>query len=287
MACGENPKRFYGDKGSFPSTRMGNIAKMRSTLLKAKNYQRDWQDYERDLKLWKAEQGIQAEADYSKVTKKPPRAPSVDLEMETLKGVFENKILVHTHCYRADDMSAFMDMAQEFNFNIKSFHHALEAYKIKDRLAREGISISTWADWWGFKMEAYDGIPQNIAMLQKAGVRAIVHSDSADDIRRLNQEAQKAATAGAKKGLHFSENEILRWITYNPAWALGIEALTGTLEVGKYADITVWDGNPFSVYTKVSHVFILGHHVFDASKPPRLSDFELGNSAYEHKAVSP
>ena len=118
-------------------------------------------------------------------------------------------------------------------------------------------------------------------------MRAIVHSDSADDIRRLNQEAQKAATAGAKKGLHFSENEILRWITYNPAWALGIEALTGTLEVGKYADITVWDGNPFSVYTKVSHVFILGHFVFDASKPPRLSDFRLGNSAYEHKAVSP
>ena len=185
------------------------------------------------------------------MTKKPPKAPNVDLEMETLKGVFENKILVHTHCYRADDMSAFMDMAQEFHFKIKSFHHALEAYKIKERLAREGISISTWADWWGFKMEAYDGIPQNIAMLERAGVRAIVHSDSADDIRRLNQEAQKAATAGAKERTSFSENEILRWITYNPAWALGIEALTGTLEAGKYADITVWDGNPFSVYQSV------------------------------------
>ena len=287
MACGENPKRVYGDKGRFPSTRMGNIAKMRETLIKAQSYQRQWKSYERQLKIWKEEQGIKTEKDYAKATKEAPKAPATDLEMETLKGVLDGQILVHTHCYRADDLSAFMDMASDFNFKVKSFHHGLEAYKIKERLAKEDVSVSTWADWWGFKMEAYDGIPQNIALLDKAGVKAIVHSDSADDIRRLNQEAQKAATAGVKKGLSFSENEILRWITYNPAWALGIENLTGTLESGKYADVTIWGGDPFSVYTKVEHVFILGHHVFDHEKPQRLSDFELGNSPYEEKKARP
>jgi imidazolonepropionase-like amidohydrolase len=250
---------------------------MRETLLKAQSYRRQWQSYERELKIWEDKQA----------TEKPPKAPGIDLEMETLKGVLEGQIFVHTHCYRADDISAFMDMAADFNFKVRSFHHGLEAYKVRDRLAKENVSVSTWADWWGFKMEAYDGIPQNIALLEHAGVKAIVHSDSADDIRRLNQEAQKAATAGAKKGMHFSEDVILRWVTYNPAWALGIESLTGTLEPGKYADIVVWNGNPFSVYTKAEKVFILGHLIFEHDKPPRVSDFELGHSPYQQESIKP
>jgi imidazolonepropionase-like amidohydrolase len=287
MACGENPKRVYGDKGRFPSTRMGNIAKMRETLLKAQSYQREWLSYERELTIWKDKNGIASVKSDIQITEKPPKAPNVDLELETLRGVLEHRIFVHTHCYRADDISAFMDMATEFNFKVRSFHHGLEAYKVRDRLAKENVSVSTWADWWGFKMEAYDGIPQNIALLEHAGVKAIVHSDSASDIRRLNQEAQKAATAGAKKGLHFSEDVILRWVTYNPAWALGIENVTGTLEPGKYADIVVWSGSPFSVYTKAEKVFILGHLIFDNDKPPRLSDFELGISPYQQESMKP
>src|SRR5690606_32780073 len=122
----------------------------------------------------------------------PPEPPARDFSLDTLKEVLEGKILVHNHCYRADEMSIMLDLAKQYGFRIRSFHHALEAYKIRHRLAEEGVATSTWSDWWGFKMEAFDGIPQNLAMLHDAGARAIVHSDSSTDIRHLNHEAQKA-----------------------------------------------------------------------------------------------
>jgi imidazolonepropionase-like amidohydrolase len=146
MACGENPKRVYGNKGG-PSTRMGNIATTRATWLKAQAYARKWDKYERD----------------------GGDMPERDLAMDTLRGVLQGKILIHNHCYRADEMANMIDLAHEMGYKITAFHHAVEAYKIADLLAKEGICAAMWADWWGFKMESYDGIKENIPFVDKAG----------------------------------------------------------------------------------------------------------------------
>lgn len=273
IACGENPKRVYAEKGG-PMTRMGNTAHFRAAFQKAQEYRRKNQKYERDYADWKKKKAEKQD----EFKDDPPDPPTRNLGLETLMLVLDGKILVHNHCYRADDLSKQLDLAAEFGFTIRSFHHGLGAYKIRHRLAKEEVAVSTWADWWGFKMEAFDGVPQNLAMLSDAGVRAIVHSDSASDIRRLNQEAAKGRAAGRKVGLDASDDEVLRWITANPAWALGVLEKTGTLEVGKMADVVLWDGNPFSVYTRAEKVFIDGELVFDRTDPEsrHISDFEVG-----------
>lgn len=266
MACGENPKRVYGEKGG-PQTRMGNVAGYRKAFIEAREYATKWTRYEDKLESWQANE-----------SDKQPEAPSRDLGLETLALVLEGEILVHNHCYRADEMSLMLDLADELGFSIRSFHHAIEAYKIADRLAAAGTAASVWADWWGFKAEAYDGIRENAAMLSVAGARAIIHSDSAIGIQRLNQEAAKAMSSGRHAGIEISEDEALRWITLNAAWALGVADRTGSLEVGKMADIVVWDRSPFSVYAKAEQVYIDGELSYDRHDPehqPR-TDFDLG-----------
>jgi imidazolonepropionase-like amidohydrolase len=197
--------------------------------------------------------------------------------METLVGVLEGKILVHHHCYRADEMHQVLDIAKEYGYQVRSFHHAVEAYKLADRLAAEDVAVSTWVDWWGFKMESYDGVPQNVALVQRAGGRPILHSDSAIEMRRLNQEAAKARAAGERFGLQASDDQVLRWVTANPAWALGIEKDVGTLEKGKRADVVVWNGSPFSVYSLAQQVLVDGEVIYDrAAHQVPISDFELG-----------
>jgi len=194
-----------------------------------------------------------------------------------LIGVLRGEILPQVHCYRADDMLSFLQLADEFGFSIRSFHHALEAYKIRDILAEKEVSVSTWADWWGFKLEAYDGIPHNAALVAESGARAIIHSDSSVGIQRLNQEAAKAYYSGVHAGLNVDENEALRWITANPAWALGIDSEVGTLETGKRGDVVVWNGHPFSHYSSAHVVFIDGVRVHDsATNPSPWSDFLTG-----------
>jgi imidazolonepropionase-like amidohydrolase len=160
----------------------------------------------------------------------------------------------------------------------RAFHHAVEAYKIRDELARQGVGVATWTDWWGRKIEMQDGVPAGIALLDEAGVRVALHSDSADDIQRLNQEAGKAMAAGWRAGLEVDRASAIRWITANPAWLLGIDQRTGTLEPGKRADVTIWSGDPFSVYTRADQVFIAGERVYDRFDPASfpVSDFELG-----------
>ncbi|HEU5170955.1 MAG TPA: amidohydrolase [Gemmatimonadales bacterium] len=255
MACGENPKRVYEKTG--PSTRMGNVAGYRAAFIEAERYGAKWD-------RWRKHR-----------TGDPPDR---DLRLETLAGVLRGDILVHNHCYRADEMAQMIDLAREFGFRIRSFHHAVEAYKIADILAREGIASSVWSDWWGFKMESFDGIPENAALLEQAGAIAIIHSDSEDGIQRLNQEAAKAMHAGRQAGIAVSREQAIRWITRNPAWALGIEHSTGTLEPGKAADVVVWSGDPFSVYSKAEQVYNEGRPVFDRSQPNRQwrTDFNLG-----------
>ena len=278
MACGENPKRVYGSKGQAPMTRMGNIHGFRAAFQEATEYRRRWQKYERDLAEWREEHDDDSDSvkNAGDDDDDPPEAPERSLGLETLALVLDGKILVHNHCYRADELHIMLDVAHEFGFKIRAFHHGLEAYKLRHRLAEEGVGVATWADWWGFKMEAFDGIAQNAAMLSEAGVKTMIHSDSELDVRHLNQEVGKAVASGKKIGINISDNDALRWITANPAWALGVDAQTGTLEVGKMADVVVWDHHPFSVYARPVRVFIDGESVYDRSIGARLSDFELG-----------
>src|SRR5690606_4247450 len=200
--------------------------------------------------------------------------------LETLAGVLDGEILVHNHCYRADEMAVMIDVAKEFGYRIAAFHHAVEAYKIPDLLAENDICAAVWADWWGFKMEAFDGIRENAAMVADAGACAVVHSDDQRGIQRLNQETAKVMGAAARAGIEITPEQAIRWITSNAARSLGIAESVGTLEPGKMADIAVWDANPFSVYAKVQRVFIDGALVFDRGNPEinPVTDFSLGTA---------
>jgi imidazolonepropionase-like amidohydrolase len=168
-------------------------------------------------------------------------------------------------------------VADEFGFKVRAFHHALEAYKIRDVLAQKGVGVVTWDDWWGFKMEALDGIPENLALVTEAGGRAIVHSDSPIWGQILNQSAGKALAAGRAAGIKLEDDDAIKWLTANPAWALGIDSQVGTLEPGKRADVVVWSDNPLTTYAKAELVYVDGQVVFDRAHvgAPR-SDFELG-----------
>ena len=268
MACGENPKRVYGEKGG-PSTRMGNVAGYRAAFIGAQAYMRAWDKYEKGQKDESVEQDKKDE----------DSPPDRDLANETLAGVLRGDIRVHIHCYRADEMATMLDLSKEFGFKIAAFHHGVEAYKLADRLASEGVCGALWADWWGFKMESLDGIVENIALVDRPKDScAIVHSDSPEGIQRLNQEAAKAMAHGARIGLDVPPERAIRWLTSNPAKALGIEARTGSLEAGKMADVVIWNGTPFTVYAKAEKVFIDGALLYDRANPALqpVSDFMLG-----------
>lgn len=277
MACGENPKRVYGEKGQAPATRMGNLRGQRQAFLDAASYRRAWQEYDKKLAA-----ATPSEGDKPKKPKKgatppePPKPPDRDLDKETLVGILDGRFLPQVHCYRSDDMLSFLQLADEFGFSVRSFHHATEAYKIRDILASKGVAASVWADWWGFKLEAFDAIPEGAALVDEAGGRAIIHSDSATGIQRLNQEASKAYSAGIRSGVEVTEEDAIRWITINPAWALGIDKETGSLEPGKRADVVIWDKHPLSVYARPERVFVDGLLRYDLSKPEVWSDFVLG-----------
>jgi len=259
MACGENPKRVYGSLGQAPSTRMGNVAGYRAAWIDAAEY-RD------KIKAAKKGQG---------------EMPKRDLKLETLMGVLEGEILVHNHCYRGDEMSIMLDIAKEFGYKVGTFHHAVEAYKIADLLAEADTCAAIWADWWGFKMEAYDGIRENAAILDQAGACTVMHSDSEIGIQRLTQETAKVMGAAARVGIDIAPERAIRWNTRNAAKSLGILDQTGTLEIGKMADVVIWDGSPFSVYTKAERVYIDGALAYqrgnDAVNP--VTDFTLGTAA--------
>jgi imidazolonepropionase-like amidohydrolase len=269
MACGENPKRVYGGRQRAPSTRMGNVAGYRQAFADAKDYQEQWKEYEAKLAVFRA--GAKPDAT-------PPKPPKRDLRLESLAAAMNGELLVHNHCYRADEMAIMLDLAKEFGFRIAAFHHGVEAYKLADRLAQEGVCGALWADWWGFKLEAWDSVQENLAIVDAApGGCAIVHSDSEEGIQRLNQEAAKAMTRGVRAGLPIPPERAIRWITSNAAKALGILDRTGTLEAGKMADIVLWNGTPFSVYALPDLVYIDGVLRYDRARPPGQprSDFEL------------
>ncbi len=262
MACGENPKRVYGSRNQMPGSRMGNLFGQRNAWIQAHGYARKLEEYRR------------AVADGEEAT-----PPERDLTLETLSSVLAGEILVHNHCYRADEMMLMLDVAREFDYRIAAFHHATEAYKIADVLAEEGVCAAVWADWWGFKIEAMDAVEANAALVHAAeGGCAIIHSDSPRDIQRLNQEAAKAMAAGRRMGLELDEASVLRWLTGNAAKVLGIAEETGTLREGLAADVVLWSGNPFSVYSRAEKVWIDGALRFDRGDADSRwrTDFDLG-----------
>jgi imidazolonepropionase-like amidohydrolase len=254
LSSGENPKRVYGEKGRGPSSRMGSVAAMRQYWLKARAYEQ------------------------ARAADKPADR---DLKLDALAAALRGEMKVHIHAYRADDMGAMLEVAAEFGFRIAAFHHATEAYKIPERLAEAGVGAVVWSDWWGFKAEAYDAIRENAAFADAGGVQVCLHSDSWLTGQHLALEAGKAMAAGQKAGLAIAPEQAIAWVTLNPARLLGLDAMIGSLEAGKNADVVIWSGDPLSVYAKAQTVFLDGAVVFDRAAGGRrpLGDFELGQPA--------
>ena len=267
MACGENPKRVYGQK-SGPATRMGNMAGYRAAFIDAAEY------------LGKHQSSAESSNRRGRGDAGGSNGPGKrDLKLDTLAGAINGDVLVHIHCYRADEIAQMLDLAQEFNFQVAAFHHGVEAYKLADELAQANTCAALWADWWGFKMEALDGIQENVALVDRPeGSCAIVHSDSGEGIQRLNQEAAKVIASARRAGMEIAPERAIRWLTANPARSMGIADQVGTLEAGKMADVVLWNGNPFSSYALAENVWIDGALLYDRANPalqPR-SDFVLG-----------
>ncbi|MGD2132183.1 MAG: amidohydrolase family protein, partial [Maricaulaceae bacterium] len=272
MACGENPKRVYGygsgaTPGGSPYSRMGNFAEYRAAWQRAREYQRAWHEYAAAVNVGDPDAA----------------PPERDLELDTLMGVLEGDILVQMHCYRADEMAQVLDMAEEFGYRVSAFHHAVEAYKIPDLLAEAGTCAAVWADWWGFKMEAYDGVRENLPMVHAGGACAMIHSDSEIGSQHLNQEIAKALGDGNRAGLDISKADAWAWVSSNPARALGVFEETGSLEPGKRADVVIWSGDPYSTYTLADQVYLDGALIYDRADPAHIpvSDFMLGQPVAE------
>ncbi len=250
FALGENPKRvgasnIPGRPVRYPQTRMGEMEVIRDSFLRARDYKKSWDDY-------------RARVAKNDKTAVPPRR---NLELEPLVEVLEGKRLVHCHGYRSDEHLNLMLIADEFGFKIATLQHALEAYKIAPEIARRGTAASIFADSWGYKLEAFDSIPYNGYLLWKAGVNVSINSDSNERMRRLNLDAAKMEKYGG-----VPEEEALKMITLNPAKQLGIDKRTGSIEVGKDADIVVWNVHPFSVYSHAEMTMVEGEVLFDRSK---------------------
>lgn len=262
MACGGNPAGSFGGRGRFPNSRQGEIAGIRNALLDAKKYRADWDDYT---------SGKQAEA------------PKRDLKLDTLAAALRGELPVHLHCYRADDIARWISVLAEFGIHLAAVHHATEAYKIAPLLVEQHICAAVWSDWWGFKREAEDGIPENAAFVDAAGGCALMHSDIPLLGSLLNIEAAKAAAAGRRAGLIIPPEKAIRWITSNPAQALLLSNKIGRIALGLNADVVLWSGDPFSIYSHTDLVFIDGAVAYDRQDPAgqRATDFELGRPQRE------
>jgi len=265
FASGENPKRVYGGREQLPSTRMGNFAVQREALVQAQDYMQEWDAYNEKLKRNSNDKDKDRDRDKDKDKDRDAKdasPPKHDLKLEALADVLRGKLLVEIHCYRADEMLTEIAMAKEFGYKLRAFHHALEAYKIADQLAANNIGIATFADWWGYKQEAWDAIPWNAVMAMRKGVHVAIKSDSGDYDRRLNQEAAKTIRYGGA-----TEEEALKMITLNAAWIIGVEDRVGSIDVGKDADLVIWDGYPLSSYGVPEKVLIDGEVYFDRTQP--------------------
>jgi imidazolonepropionase-like amidohydrolase len=257
FALGENVRQtnrtiLPGQQRRYPRTRMGVEELMRDAFTRAQEYRREWQSYERTRRS--ARKGQPA-----------PVPPKRDLQLDALVEVLEGKRLVHCHSYRADEILMMLQVAKDFGFRVASFQHVLEGYKVADEIAAAGSGASTFADNWAYKLEAFDAIPHNAALMAERGVRVSINSDSDERARRLYQEAAKAMHYGG-----VSEEEALKMITLNAAWQLGIDKRVGSIEVGKDADLAIFNGHPFAPASRVEMTLIDGRVFFDRSTAPTL-----------------
>src|SRR5579862_3884359 len=265
FALGENPKRAGNPTGlrvgagnvppRYPATRMGVEDVIREAFTEAQAYQQSWKDY--NDKVARGEQALE---------------PRRDLRLEPLVEVLEGKRFVHAHCYRADEILMLLRVADDYGFKIRTLQHVLEGYKVAKEIAEHGAGASTFSDWWSYKMEAFDAIPYNAAIMQKKGVLVSLNSDDAELMRHLNSEAGKAMKYGG-----LSETEALAMVTLNPAKQLGIDNRVGSIEVGKDADLVIYDKFPLSDYAKVQKVLIDGTVYFDrdnevSNRPNKKAD---------------
>jgi imidazolonepropionase-like amidohydrolase len=249
FALGENPKRSnFRAPGPprYPATRMGVEAVIRQAFEEARAYKKEWDEYGSKAKAAGAEK---------------PLAPRRSLRLQELVDILDGKVLVHAHCYRADEILMLIRLADEFGFKIRTFQHVLEGYKVASEIARHGAGASTFSDWWAYKLEAFDAIPYNAAIMAAHGVNVSLNSDSDELARRLYWEAAKAVKYGG-----VGEAEALKMITLNPAWQLGIEAQVGSIEAGKDADIAIFSAHPFAPDARVEATLVDGVVYFDRAK---------------------
>src|SRR5271170_121408 len=249
FALGENPKRsnfsFPGQAKRYPATRMGVEETIRGAFTEARDYQRKWADYNKRLSA----------GDKSAI---PPRR---DLRLEPLVEVLEGKRYVHAHCYREDEILMLLRVAKEFGFKVRTLQHVLEGYKVADEIAASGAGASTFSDWWSYKVEAYEAIPYNAALMTQRGVLVSINSDDAEEATHLNQEAAKAIKYGG-----LSRDEALKLVTLNPAIQLGIDNRVGSIDVGKDADLVIYNHDPLSAYAVVQKTLIDGRVYFDRQR---------------------
>jgi imidazolonepropionase-like amidohydrolase len=280
FALGENPKSSNtptasGVASQYPNTRMGVEEVIRDAFTRARDYKAQWSDYEARHK--RGENVI------------PPRR---DLLLEEMSDILDGKVFVHSHCYRADEIMMLLNISEEFGFKVRTLQHVLEGYKVAPEIAAHGVGAGTFIDWWGFKAEAYEGIPHNVAILSRAGVLVSVNSDSSELARRLNLDAAKAMKYGG-----LSEDEALKLCTINGAKQLGIDHRVGSLEVGKDADVVIWSAHPLSTYARVETTMIEGKVYFDRAtdlanretlkkEKQALLDREKKNEEEEKKATA-
>jgi imidazolonepropionase-like amidohydrolase len=249
FALGENPKRsnlsFPGQPKRYPATRMGVEETIRSAFIEARDYRKAWEDYNKRT----------AAGEKNAI---PPRR---DLRLEPLVEVLEGKRYVHSHCYREDEILMLLRVAKEFGFKVRTFQHVLEGYKVADELAAAGVGASTFSDWWAYKVEAYDAIPYNAALMTQRGVNVSINSDDAEEATHLNQEAAKSMKFGG-----LTHDEALKLVTLNPAIQLGIDKRVGTIDAGKDADLVIYNHDPLSAYAVVQKTLIDGRVYFDRQR---------------------
>jgi imidazolonepropionase-like amidohydrolase len=249
FALGENPKRsnfsIPGQPRRYPATRMGVEETIRGAFSEARDYKKTRDEYNK-----RAAAG-----------EKNLIAPRRDLRLEPLVEVLEGKRYVHSHCYREDEILMLLRVAKEFGFKVRTFQHVLEGYKVADELAAAGVGASTFSDWWAYKVEAYDAIPYNAALMTQRGVVVSINSDDAEEATHLNQEAAKSMKYGG-----LSHDEALKMVTLNPAMQLGIDKRVGTIDVGKDADLAIYNHDPLSAYAVVQKTLIDGRVYFDLQR---------------------
>src|SRR5277367_1632318 len=249
FALGENPKHSnFGGRGResrYPATRMGVEETIRGAFSEARDYKAKWDDYNKR----------------SAAGEKNLIAPRRDLRLDPLVEVLEGKRYVHSHCYREDEILMLLRVAKEFGFKVRTFQHVLEGYKVADEIAASGAGASTFSDWWAYKVEAYDAIPYNAALMTQRGVLVSINSDDAEEATHLNQEAAKTIKYGG-----LTHDEALKLVTLNPAIQLGIDKRVGSIDVGKDADLLIYNHDPLSAYAVVQKTLIDGRVLFDRQR---------------------